>query len=167
MLMIVVNLRRFIGIINIFVSAVIIYDNDRDDILTDIFRMISKLNVVLISSVIDKQQYYNQYNDDAVEYRAWTHLFERCDMYISDLCKENTNLNENGLIIVDHHTLYKHDELIKDYLHEIRISGSTYHRFDHMIEEPFFTQSAWRNLVQLADAVAYCSVMYLLNHHFF
>jgi hypothetical protein len=135
-------------------------------ILGDIFSMISKLNVILITSAIDKQKYYVQYIDDAAEYRAWIHLFERCDMCISDMCKKDGYF-ESGLIIIDHHTSDEHDELIKDYLREVRISGSGYHRFEHMIEEPLFTPSKWRNIIQLANAVAYCSAMYLLNNEFF
>jgi hypothetical protein len=66
--------------------------------------MISELDVVLISSIIDKNKYYADYTDDAVEYRAWKYLFERCDKGIDDLCQLSGNRNESGLIIVDRHT---------------------------------------------------------------
>jgi hypothetical protein len=143
------------------------FPEKRLNILEDIFSMISRLDVVLISSVINKDHYYNQYTDDAVEYRAWKHLFERCDMGISDMCKASGNTEENGLIIIDHHSDPTHDEQIKNYLREMRLYGSGFHLFDHMIEEPLFTPSAWTNIIQLADAVAYCTAMYLWNDVFF
>jgi hypothetical protein len=129
--------------------------------------MISKLNVVLISSGVDKYKYYSDYTDDAVEYRAWKHLFERCDMAIDDLCELTGNRNESGIIVVDRHTSHEHEHKIRDYLAEMRIFGSEYHRFEYVIEEPLFSPSGWRNFIQLADAVAYCSVMCLLNDSFF
>jgi hypothetical protein len=143
------------------------YPKQRLNILSDIFEMISGLDVVLISSVIDKYKYYKEYTDDAVEYRAWKFLFERCDMGLSDLCQQAGNRNESGLIIVDRNTSHEHDQIIRDYLAEIRLYGSEYHRFEYMIEEPLFSPSQWRNFIQLADAVAYCSVMKLLNYSFF
>lgn len=142
--------------------------NERLIILGDIFEVIARLDLTLISSVIDKQKYYSQYTDSDAEFRAWTYLFERCDMHISDISGGTV---ETGLLITDHHSSPQHDSRIKDYLRGIRLFGSgdqvKYHRFDHMIEEALFTPSTWRNLIQLADAVAYCSVQTLLNDAFF
>jgi uncharacterized protein DUF3800 len=134
--------------------------------LGDVFSMISRLDVVLISSVINKHIYYIKYTDDAVEYRAWKHLFERCDMGINDMCKARENV-ENGLIIIDHHSDPAHDQQIRNYLLVMRSLGFGFHTFDHMIEVPLFTPSIWTNVIQLADAVAYCTTMYLLKDNFF
>jgi hypothetical protein len=141
--------------------------HQRLDILVDIFSLISRINVKLISVVIDKNEYYNDYTDDAVENRAWTYLFERCDMCIADLGKETGNYYENGLIISDHHTSDMHDEEIRRCLQAIRIHGSAYHTIKHVIEEALFVTSRWRNFIQLADAIAYCSVMFILKDDFF
>jgi hypothetical protein len=88
-------------------------------------------------------------------------------MGLSDLCQLTGNHNESGLIIVDRHSSHDHDQIITNYLAEIRLFGSEYHRFEYVIEEPLFTPSRWRNFIQLADAVAYCSVMQLLFDGFF
>ena len=36
------------------------------------------------------------------------------------------------------------------------IDGTLYSTLDYLIEDPFFTDSKWRNLSQLVDCVAYC-----------
>lgn len=88
-------------------------------------------------------------------------------MCISELRNETGNYYENGLVISDHHTSDQHDEQIRRYLQNIRLFGSAYHTIRHVIEEPLFVMSRWRNFIQLADAVAYCSVMFILRDNFF
>ena len=49
------------------------------NILEQIFNMIANFDITLISSIIDKEKYYDRNQNDDVETRAWTYLFERCD----------------------------------------------------------------------------------------
>jgi hypothetical protein len=137
------------------------------DILEKVFNLISKMKVTLISSIVDKEKYFESNDNDDVETRAWTHLFERCDLEVSDARRRTNSTYDKGLIISDHYTSDNHDERIKDILEFLRIYGSSHHSFKHIIEEPLFTISKMRNMIQIADAVAYCSVNCLLDNEFF
>jgi hypothetical protein len=150
--------KEFIGFRN-FPSA-------RFVVLNDIFNLISSLPITLVSSVIDKEKYFQQYDDEQVEFRGWKHLVERCEMGIGDLSYEGGSY-QNGLIITDHNTSDAHDEIIRSFLQLIRLKGTGYLTINHLIEEPLFVVSKFRNLIQLADAVAYCTVKYLLGDQFF
>ena len=143
------------------------YPETRIRILGDIFSLIAQSDITLVSSVINKPEYYAQYSENDVEERAWKHLIERCDMGIADLSRQNNNLFENGLIITDHYTSDKHDEKIRSLLQIMRIYGTGFHSVKYIIEDPLFTISKFRNFIQLADAVAYCTVNFLLEDQFF
>lgn len=136
-------------------------------ILENVFDTISKLNIILVSSVINKEEYYDNNTDDDVELKAWTHILERCDMEIGDAHKRKGNFSEKGIIITDHYTSNDHDQKIKEFLEYLRLYGSGFHTIKHIIEEPLFTISKWRNMVQIADAVAYCTIKSLLGDNFF
>jgi len=74
----------------------------RQQILGDIFSLISQIEVVLISCIIDKPKYFNLYNDDDSKYANFTHLIERCEGCINSLCKNwESNNFEFGLMIMD------------------------------------------------------------------
>ena len=136
-------------------------------ILEKVFETIANLNIILVSSVVDKEDYYDSNTDDDVEFKTWTHLLERCDMEIGDAHKRKKNFSEKGLIITDHYTSNDHDEKIKKSLEYLRLYGSDFHIVRHIIEDPLFTISKWRNIVQIADAVAYCTIQFLLDDNFF
>lgn len=135
-------------------------------ILGELYSIISRLNVTLVSAVIDKPQYQLKHFDDNVEHDAWKFLLERLDMGIADFRRQSQNFWEYGLVIADHST-DNQDEIIRSYLQAVRINGTDFHSIRCIIEEPLFTISKWRNFIQLADATSYCVVQYLLNEPFF
>lgn len=143
------------------------YDpNIRLKILEEVFTLVSKIDVTLVSSVIDKVKYLQEYDDGQEESRGWTHLIERCEMGVADLCREQ-NFLENGLIITDHNTSDAHDEIVRSFLQIIMIKGTGFLTVTHIIEDPLFVVSKFRNLIQIADVVAYCTVRYILKDEFF
>ena len=150
--------KEFIGFRNIPSARLVV--------LNDIFKLISSLPITLVSSVIDKEKYFQQYDDEQVEFRGWKHLFERCEMGVGDLSYERSFF-ENGLIITDHNTSDAHDEIIRSFLQVIRLKGTGYVTVNHHIEDPLFVVSKFRNMIQIADAIAYCTVKYLLKDEFF
>jgi len=92
-------------------------------IMENIFNIISKLNITLISSVTDKERYFGIRQDDNVENKGWMHLLERCDMEVSNRRRRSGSNYDKGLRITDHHSSDKHDERIKNIIFE---SGSTF-----------------------------------------
>ncbi len=88
-------------------------------------------------------------------------------MEISDSNRRMNTTYDKGILISDHHSSDGDDERIKNIIEYLRIKGSRFHSFNHIIEEPLFTISKWRNMIQVADAVAYCSVYCLLGDDFF
>lgn len=143
-------------------------EEDSREILEDLFGLISSLNIVVISSVIDKRKFYFQYDTDDAEYRAWKHLFERCDLCIDKLCNsEGTDSCESGIMITDQHNSRTDEDRIRNYLRSLRLRGTGFKSINKIIEEPLFTPSHWRNFTQLADCIAYCTVMKILEVRFF
>ncbi|TVP40537.1 DUF3800 domain-containing protein [Candidatus Nitrosocosmicus arcticus] len=136
-------------------------------ILGEFYSLISRLNINLVSVVIDKQKYQTKHPIDEVERDCWKFLIERLDMGVADLRRQSGFTWENGLVITDHFSSTNHDELIRSYFQSIRVNGTTYHDVKCIIEEPLFTISKWRNLIQIADAASYCVVMYLMQDSFF
>jgi Protein of unknown function (DUF3800) len=139
--------------------------NLRQQLLGDIYSLISQIDVVLISCIIDKSNYFNKYIDDDAKYISFKFLIERCEGYIDSLCKNRDNdYREFGLIIMDNSTA---EEDTRTYSKYIRISGTDQQQITRIIEEPLFTPSHWRTFTQLADAVAYCSTHYLSSDPLF
>jgi Protein of unknown function (DUF3800) len=172
----IISLKQKYGIPEIHARNIYMMDKEFDylhydpsvrlQILQDVFTLISKIEVTLVSSVIDKVKYLQDYDDGQEEFRGWTHLIERCEMGVADLCRQQ-NFLENGLIITDHNTSDAHDDIIRNFLQIIRIKGTGFLTVNHIIEDPLFVVSKFRNLIQIADAVAYCTVKYILNDQFF
>ena len=66
----------------------------------------------------------------------------------------------NGLVFVDSSQRVPESE-IRDIIQSLVRKGSPRQRIDHVIEAPIFTKSHLRNMIQLADVIAY--VVY--KHH--
>jgi hypothetical protein len=131
----------------------------REQILGDIYSLISQTEVVLISIIIDKPKYFIKYPSIIdCKYYAWQFLIERCDLYIDRLCKHRNQDNYDfGLIIMDE---ISSQQDFREYSRDFRQYGTDQKPISRIIEEPLFTPSHWRTFNQLADAIAYCSVHY-------
>lgn len=135
------------------------------EIIGEIYSLISKSNLTLFSVNVDKFKEIKNNPQGDIEFLAWELLLERLNISIDKLCKI-TGIDEYGLIIMDE----KDDDLdlrLRNYLKLLREQGTGYQKINRIIEDPVFTPSHWRNLTQLADAVATCSKSYIKKDPFF
>jgi hypothetical protein len=86
---------------------------------------------------------------------------ERLNICVDKRCRKD-QVDEYGLIIMDEKNRTK-DLRIRDYIKMVRLYGTQYQKITRIIEDPIFTPSHWRNLIQLADAIVFCAKMYLKN----
>jgi hypothetical protein len=89
---------------------------------------------------------------------AWTFLTERFDKYIG----EHGNTVNKGIIIVDRSSKIPEKEIWK-IVNRLRRNGSHIQPVENIVEEPIFVDSQIREGIQIADACAYCTIMYLNN----
>lgn len=127
-------------------------------IFDSIYSLFSSENfpVTLISSVIQKRNIKKK----TIDLEVWGHrlVFERLNKYITKKNKDavlNRKYQEYGLMIEDTEG-FKKDERLRNKLRSMLVDGTLYSKLGYMIEDPFFTDSKWRNLSQLVDCVAYC-----------
>lgn len=95
-----------------------------------------------------------------LDLEVWAHrlIYERLNKFINkknQLAISNGKYVEYGLMIEDTEGTKK-DENLRNKLRRMLIEGTLYSTLDYLIEDPFFTDSKWRNLSQLVDCVAYC-----------
>jgi hypothetical protein len=135
------------------------------EIIGEIYSLISRSNLMLFSVNVDKFKELKNNPTGDVEFLAWELLFERLNISIDRLCKIS-GVDEYGLIIMDEKDDDK-DLRLRNYLRLLREQGTGYQIIDRIIEDPVFTPSHWRNLTQLADAVATCSKSYIKKDSFF
>src|SRR5579875_542844 len=134
-------------------------------ILGDVYSLLASSNLTLISVVIDKQKFYNKHANDDAQFWAWKLLLERIHICIGRYNKQ-TGIDEYGLIIMDESVRAKDEEIRKHMLY-LRRHGTGYQNISRIIEDPIFSPSHWRNLIQLADALAYCCAGYERKIPFF
>ena len=110
----------------------------------------------LISIVVQKRNLRKR----DLDLELWSHrlIYERLNKFIdkrNQLAISNGRYVEYGLMIEDTEG-QKKDEKLRNKLRGMLIDGTLYSTLDYLIEDPFFTDSKWRNLSQLVDCVAYC-----------
>lgn len=135
-------------------------------IINEVYDVISRSPLTLFCMSIDKPKEFRRTNDKAdIENLAWDLLLNRLNISIDKMCRQYST-EEFALLIMDE-TNQRDDLRIRDYVKELRESGTTYQNLNRLIEDPVFTPSHWRNLVQLADAVVCCSKFYIRGEDFF
>ena len=87
--------------------------------------------------------------DNLLRY-AWTFLVERFDRHISN---SRAALFERGLILSDKGS---YENKIVKIVSELIRYGSKFHPIGNLIEVPIFAASYDHQLIQIADACAYC-----------
>ncbi len=127
-------------------------------IFDSIYGLFSQENfpVTLISAVIQKQNIRKR----TIDLEVWGHrlIFERLNKYITKKNQEAIlvgKYQEYGLMIEDTEG-FKKDEKLRNKLRSMLVEGTLHSKLEYLIEDPFFTDSKWRNLSQLVDCVAYC-----------
>jgi hypothetical protein len=131
-------------------------------ILGDIYSLISRSSVTLICTGVYKP---NNIGSDT-ELMAWAFMVERLNIIVDKSCQKD-KVNEYGLLIMDEKN-YQKDVRIKNNIRMMKQNTQfVKQRIDRIIEDPVFTPSHWRNLIQLSDAIVYCCKKYLEKDPFF
>ncbi len=93
-----------------------------------------------------------------VESFSYKLLYERFNDYVSTqnrILIDNDLSPQFGMLILDTEGEKKDLELRNKILFMLR-SGTEYSNLEYVVEQPMFTDSKWRNLIQLSDCVAHC-----------
>ncbi len=123
--------------------------------LDELYHVISNLDVITVSVVIDKGSLRHQHPSWKPFTIAWAFLIERFDK----LLEERSGENNNGTIKIDKSSNRFHRD-ITDVIKDIRELGTDYQR-KVQAEPPVFVDSSGVEGIQIADAVAYAS----FRHH--
>ncbi|OLS16965.1 MAG: hypothetical protein HeimC2_45430 [Candidatus Heimdallarchaeota archaeon LC_2] len=132
---------------------------DRHNILIRLSNIIKKNRCRLISVIIDKAKIKSEIRTKPLEEQAewtqlwaWRLLLERVEKFLN---KKNLLPKTNfGLLCVDNNS----DKITSDItniIQQFRKAGTMYLNSKWIIENPFFVDSGMRNLIQLADFVAW------------
>ena len=123
----------------------------KKEIFSKLIALILDSEITIINSVIIKDQLKVRYTTPKTMEYSWTFLIERYEHFLFDKPSETNN----GLVFIDSSTKTPESE-IKDLIYKLVRRGSTWQYIEHVIEDPIFLKSDRRNLIQLADMVAYC-----------
>lgn len=123
---------------------------DRIQILLDACCLIKKLDVTLISVVLNKSDIYGKYTDQISEL-SWEYLIERINLYLSN------SKDRLGMLISD--TVQSGnfggiEKKFRDFAKAL-YSQSMHVKEFHFVENILFEPSESSNLLQLADIAAY------------
>jgi len=133
----------------------------KNEIFSSITNLILESEITIISSVMLKEKMRITYVNPKVMEYAWIFLIERYSHFLNNLLDVT-----NGLVFMDSDQISIETQ-IKTILSRLVRSGSSWQPIDKVIEDPIFTKSHLRNLIQLSDFVAYCiHKQYQGNVHF-
>lgn len=121
----------------------------KQEIFSKIIEFVCNSEVTLINVVIVKDQLKPKHSSMIMEH-AWTFIVERFEHFLQQQ-PPNTN---NGLIFMDSSQRIPESE-IKRVLWNLVRKDSKSQNITHVVESPIFTRSHLRNLIQLADMIAY------------
>lgn len=121
------------------------------EILTSMADIIASNRCMLISVIINKSKIQDK-DKEWVQEWAWRLLLERIELFLRT---RNLKSQSNyGLLCVDNNN-EKITDHIKGIIHNFRIQGTMFVNSKYIIEDPFFVDSAMRNMVQMSDFVAW------------
>ena len=122
----------------------------KQEIFSKIVDFICKSDVTLVNVIIFKDRMRDKYMSPLPMKYSWIFMTERFEHFLN---KKPPTTN-NGLIFMDSSQKTPESE-IKDVIWNLVRNGSPWQNISHVIEDPIFTRSHLRNLIQLADMVAY------------
>jgi hypothetical protein len=123
----------------------------RDMILQKVYELITTLPITIVCSGIVKNKL--RMYDNLLRY-VWTFLVERFDKHISN---SRAVIFEKGLILSDKGS---YENKIVKIVSELIRHGSQFQQISNLIEIPIFATSYDHQLIQIADACAYCTMKY-------
>jgi Protein of unknown function (DUF3800) len=130
----------------------------RNIILQELYGLINVLPITIICSGIDKDALYNYYK---LLRFVWTFLVERFDKHILESIG---NPRDRGLVLSDKNPYEREITML---VREVIRDGSKFQTIDHLIEAPLFVNSYDHQLIQIADACAYCTMKYYFSSPLF
>ena len=115
--------------------------------------------ITLINIIILKDKLNDKYTTPKTKEYSWMILAERFDHFL----RQQVETTNNGLMFVDSDQKVPEDEIKEIIWHAVRYGTNT-QRILHVIEDPIFTKSHLRNLIQLSDMIAYIIHRVYSNH---
>ncbi|MEX2737679.1 MAG: DUF3800 domain-containing protein [Candidatus Wukongarchaeota archaeon] len=122
----------------------------RFELIENFFQKLNDSEFTIIEVVINKEKLLAQnknYNPIRI---GWEMLIERFDRFLKKIPDEK----KSGLIIIDSKSMNQDSEFLR-FCKTVRLDGTRYRDIDYVLEDPFFSKSTMRNLLQLADMVSY------------
>ena len=126
------------------------------EVFSRVLDLVCKSKITLINTVISKDKMRARYTEPRLMEYSWMFILERFEGFL----KLQPGWINDGLVFVDSSQKVPESE-IRDIIQRLVREGSPQQRIDHVIEDPIFIKSHLRNLIQLADMIAY--VVY--KHH--
>ena len=122
----------------------------KQEIFSKVLDLICNSEITLINIIIFKDLMKDRYPAPQPMEYSWTFLVERFEHFL----KQHQEEPNNGLLFVDSSQKIPESE-IKNVVWRLVRNGSYWQRVEYVIEDPIFTKSHLRNLIQLADMIAY------------
>lgn len=123
------------------------------EIIREVFNYISSLDCTIICVAIKKNQVVSEKKIDFISLR---YLMERFEKNIEEKNKNKMN-KDFGLIIMDRISQeidYKRTKKIRNVRKQI---NQIYGKDSFIFEDPIFVDSQYRDMIQIADAIAFCA----------
>lgn len=136
--------------------------NTKCRLLNNLYSLIEALPISLIAVAINKHLIISEYPNWSVFNAAWVFLTERFDNYISD----NGDLLNKGMMFVDRNSKMP-DKEISRIVNSLRKNGSHIQNIKFIHEDPLFVTSIDTALLQIADAIFYCTLKQLYMTRWF
>ncbi len=130
--------------------------NERREILAEIYDALSSFDLKVMAIAVDKRNVQKGNLD--IEKSCFGLLFGRLCRYLdqrNEAAVSRGNPPQHAILMVDA-VQRKYDDRLRRKIRELLTNDRYYWKNRYIIEDPFFTRSSYRNISQLADAVAYC-----------
>ncbi len=122
----------------------------KQKIFSKIVDFICKSKIRLICVLMFKDRAKAKYANPRILERAWALMVKRFEHFL----KQQPPETNNGLLFIDSSQKVPESE-IKNIIKRMVRNDRTRPRIDHVIEDSIFVESHLRNLIQLADMIAY------------
>lgn len=122
----------------------------KKEIFLKVCKLVCESDVILFNVIILKDKLKDKYSTPKPKEYSWTLIVERFE----HLLRQEPEETNNGLLFVDSDQRTP-EQQIKNIIWRLVRQGSLWQQVDHVIEDPIFTKSHLRNIIQLSDLIAY------------
>ena len=127
-------------------------------LLDQLYEIINQAPISIISVVIDKpffELFYPKWN---LFNTAWSIIFQRFDSYL-----DSFDSKPKGKVRIDKSTKDQHKK-IANLVETLQKELTEVHKINNVIGKPSFVSSESSELIQISDAVGYCTLKYHTNY---